>query len=268
MSEDFSKYNGEGTMLRKAQLRMLDILVEIDKICRKHNINYYLDGGTLLGAVRHKGFIPWDDDVDIIVFKKDYKKLSKILIAELPEQFYFSDRTTNKHHIYGFGKVKDRNSVVEDVIFDKSENQGVYVDIFTCSYSYSSRFRKFVNFFHRRVHRELFLKGDALCKSKFRKGINFAIAAASSPFVYSLVIFHKILAAMKNKRLLSYDLISTHVTYPEDVFSPPNEIEFEGKMFLCVNNTDKYLSILYGNYMQIPPEEKRAPHATKIEIYD
>ena len=90
-SEEFSKYNGEGTPLRMAQLRMLAILVEVDKICRKHNITYWLDYGTLLGAVRHKGFIPWDDDVDICVMRKDYDKLRKYLQQELPEQFVFTD---------------------------------------------------------------------------------------------------------------------------------------------------------------------------------
>ena len=74
-SEEFSKYNGEGTPLRMAQLRMLAILVEVDKICRKHNITYWLDYGTLLGAVRHKGFIPWDDDVDIAMPRPDYETL-------------------------------------------------------------------------------------------------------------------------------------------------------------------------------------------------
>ena len=83
--EDFSKYNGEGTILRKAQLRMLDMLIEVDKICRKYNIQYWLDFGTLLGAVRHQGFIPWDDDLDICVLRKDYKRLRKVLIAELPK---------------------------------------------------------------------------------------------------------------------------------------------------------------------------------------
>ena len=71
MEEDFSKYNGEGTMLRKAQLRMVDILVAIDKVCRDNGINYWIDYGTLLGAVRHKGFIPWDDDIDICVLTED-----------------------------------------------------------------------------------------------------------------------------------------------------------------------------------------------------
>ena len=62
-----NRFNPEGSLLRQHQLRMLDILIEIDKICQKHNINYWIDGGTLLGAVRHGGFIPWDDDIDIAV---------------------------------------------------------------------------------------------------------------------------------------------------------------------------------------------------------
>ena len=86
--EDFSKYNGEGTMLRKAQLRMLDILIAVDKICRKHNIPYWLDYGTLLGAVRHGGFIPWDDDLDISMMKEDYDRFLTIASKELPEQFF------------------------------------------------------------------------------------------------------------------------------------------------------------------------------------
>ena len=85
--EDFSRYNGENTKLRKAQLCMLDILIQFDKVCRNNNISYWLDGGTLLGAVRHQGFIPWDDDLDVCIQSKDYPKLREALIKELPKRY-------------------------------------------------------------------------------------------------------------------------------------------------------------------------------------
>lgn len=74
-----NKYNPEGSTLRKAQLRMLDMVLYIDKICKENNLQYHIESGNLLGAVRHNGFIPWDDDFDIALYRRDYKKLIKIL---------------------------------------------------------------------------------------------------------------------------------------------------------------------------------------------
>ncbi len=87
MTEDLSNYNKEGTILRQAQNRLLEILLEIDRICRKHNIPYFINGGNALGAVRHGGFIPWDDDIDINLKREDYLKLIKIIEKELPNRF-------------------------------------------------------------------------------------------------------------------------------------------------------------------------------------
>jgi lipopolysaccharide cholinephosphotransferase len=268
MKEDFSKYNGEGTALRKAQLRMLNILVEIDKICRKHNITYFIEGGTLLGAVRHKGFIPWDDDIDILVFKRDYKKLRKVLIEELPKQYFFSDWTTDKYHYDNYGRVKDTKSVFPFPLFRKQKAQGAFVDVFTCSPIYSARMRKFVNFFYRRMFRELHHFGYVKYESKIRRFQNILIAAISVPFVYALVLLHKILASVRHKRLMSYDFITNTFVYSEKILLPPKELEFEGKMFKCMANYDSYLKILYGDYMQLPPENKRLPHVTEIIVYD
>ena len=131
MPEDFSKYNGEGTLLRKAQLRMLDILVEVDKICRKHKITYWLEGGTCLGAIRHQGFIPWDDDIDISVMRKDYKRLSRILKEELPENLVFQDETTEKKYPSKMAKVRDRHSYFEEQeVKLPLKEQGIFIDIF------------------------------------------------------------------------------------------------------------------------------------------
>ena len=98
--EDFSQYNGDGTNLRQAQLRMLEIVKAVDEVCRRHDIHYWIDAGTLLGAVRHKGFIPWDDDVDIAVMREEYGKLRDCLMKELPVDFVFVD--WRSHSLSGY----------------------------------------------------------------------------------------------------------------------------------------------------------------------
>ena len=130
--EDFSKYNGEGTTLRKMQLRILNILVEIDKVCRKHNINYWIDFGTLLGAVRHGGFIPWDDDLDIAMPSDDFRKFLEIAPKELPPSLFVQTKTTEPSYHMLVNKVRDKNSffITQHEDFTKDYQKGLYVDIF------------------------------------------------------------------------------------------------------------------------------------------
>ena len=80
-----ARFNPDGSMLRRQQMRMLEILLEVDKICKKHDIRYWLSSGTLIGAMRHNGFIPWDDDLDIEMMRADYLRLMKVLPSELPD---------------------------------------------------------------------------------------------------------------------------------------------------------------------------------------
>lgn len=106
------KYNPEGSDLRRMQMKMLDILTEVDKICKKHDIPYWLAGGTLLGAVRHGGFIPWDDDLDIELMREDYLKLIPLLRKELPEKFVVQTNKTDKNYFLTFAKVRDTQSTI------------------------------------------------------------------------------------------------------------------------------------------------------------
>ena len=85
--EDFSKYNGEGTPLRKAQLKILEVLLEFDRVCKKNGLIYWIDFGSLLGAVRHGGFIPWDDDIDLSMPPEDYRRFKEIAPSELGDDF-------------------------------------------------------------------------------------------------------------------------------------------------------------------------------------
>ena len=128
--EDLRKYNPEGSTLRKAQLRMLEILKVFDSICAKHGIEYTLDGGTLLGAVRHEGFIPWDDDLDINVMRDDFFKLRKILPNELPDNLVYQDYTTEPYFPTPLAKIRDKHSYVyEEPCTERFKEKGIFIDI-------------------------------------------------------------------------------------------------------------------------------------------
>ena len=129
-----SQYNPEGSVLRNIQLNLLDILVEFDRVCRKNGIRYWLDSGTLLGAMRHGGFIPWDDDLDICILRKDYRKLIRILDNDLEYPFKLNElrssngrdavnhvpisRVINRSFLVSRKKDKDGNPIYEPIWID------------------------------------------------------------------------------------------------------------------------------------------------------
>ena len=95
-----ARFNPEGSMLRRQQMRMLEILLEVDKICKKHDIKYWLSSGTLIGAMRHDGFIPWDDDLDIEMMRSDYLRLMEVLPSELPEWLALQNDETDPYYFF------------------------------------------------------------------------------------------------------------------------------------------------------------------------
>lgn len=255
MEEDFSKYNGEGTILRKAQLRMLDILIEVDRICRKHEIPYWLEGGTLLGAVRHGGFIPWDDDLDICVERKNIKKLKKILINELPNDYLWQDRFTDFRFPIVIAKVREKNSFIREDFSDKLKCSGLYLDIIPVENIISPRIKSFLDYVYghsvRSIHAGPLSFSDA-CLSY----LSFIPARVAVAIIRFLTIFSKGSKIGHVYGWRSYNLVSS-----DDIF-PLTEIEFEGLGFLSPANSHNYLTALFNDYMQIPPKEKRETHSS------
>lgn len=263
MQEDFSKYNGEGTILRKAQLRMLDILIEVDKICRKHNITYWLDGGTCLGAIRHKGFIPWDDDIDISIMRKDYKRLRQVLQEELPDNLAFQDETTDNKYPSKMIKIRDRHSYFEEQeVKVPLKEQGIFIDIFLIERG-NVKIKTFVDFFYGRAFRRL--RGHSGNK------LEYIIALLMWPFACLLVYLVRFFKFLVSSDHLIYGYgiptLKEYQLHTKD-FIPTKPIEFEGHEFMSPANPDAYLTRLYGNYMQIPPEDKRRVHAVEIRFFD
>ena len=108
----------------------LEILLEVDRICKKHGVKYFLVSGTLLGAVRHKGFIPWDDDIDICMPVSDYRKFCKIAQEELGENFFFQSYETDFYDRW-FAKIRKNNTTCIEKVYENSRlHQGVWIDIF------------------------------------------------------------------------------------------------------------------------------------------
>jgi len=261
-SEDFSHYNGSETTLRHAQLRMFEILQCVSDICNRHNIPYWIDYGTLLGAVRHQGFIPWDDDLDISILYTDYDKLSLILSRELPEHFKFQDWRNEKKLMFKVAKVRDVHSYYDDGLTKRGEMkyQGIFIDIFPVQKSPSFAIKSKIDFIYSRVFRRL--------RGFNNDKIEYFISIMLWPFANFLVFLSRLMTIIQKKKLVSniYGGLNLPISHDLNDIFPLSEILFEGEKFKAPRNFDKILKTIYGDYMIIPPVEKRITHANKIEI--
>lgn len=255
--KDVLHYNLPDSDLRKAQLRMAEILQTVDAICKKHNLPYWLDYGTLLGAVRHNGFIPWDDDLDITMMRKDYKKLLKILPNELPDNF--SLQTPGEpYYDLDYSKIRDKNSVIhEHHVRDKRYLQkGLYIDIFPVEHVYPM-FKKIARFFYEKSYRNLRRKNLDSPKLFFK----YLFYISLWPIGILLVLLAKLSVCVIPTNTLARGYITKDVVFPEkQIIFPLKEMMFEGKKYPVPHNYKEYLEILYGNYMKMPDEKDRQNH--------
>lgn len=255
--------NAEGTTLRMAQLRLLEILREFDRICIKHNIQYFLSGGTCLGAIRHGGFIPWDDDIDIDVWHTDYKKLKSILQRELPNWIKVQTPETDQGYYHFYMRLVDINSHLEyqdNFVRRKMKFTGLFIDILPLNHSFSYKARGFIN---RRL-RLAYSMSRVGAKNKYNEFISHIFL----PFYKLLWFIYHLLSNISPREKVSHALPSIH--NPELKYSncfPPSRIKFEGHEFWGPAKPHEYLEGLYGkNYMDIPPQSKRISHASIIQF--
>lgn len=239
------RYSPEGSDLRKLQLRMLEILNEVDKICRKHQIHYWLSSGTLLGAVRHGGFIPWDDDLDIEILRDDYLKLMTILPKELPEKFMLQTEEVDSNYVYLYAKVRDKNSFIKEecVLNQKFEYQGAFIDIFPIEPSSYILSRISAKLFNRLCFDYAINHG---CHTKIYKCFRNILLKWVFP------LFRFFAQIMKCNKL--YHTFGVNFLTPRnisDIF-PLSEVRFENQAFFVPNNPDGYLRRMYGDYMKLP----------------
>lgn len=252
--------------LKDLQAIELEMLVEVDRICRKHDIKYSIDGGTLLGAIRHGGFIPWDDDADVIMNRDAYEKFVSVLNKELDkERFYFQDFRLTEGYRWGYGKLR---RIGTSFIREKQEHmpyeQGVFLDIFVCDNVPNNYFIRCLCNFHSYLYRKAFYSKVGVEKTDgvTRKIYQLLNLIPESKLKKSYV---KYINFRNRKRTdwvkcLTFPACNKTFGYKRSWYEDTIEIEFEGVKLMGSRDYDGYLKFLYGDYMKLPPKEKRKIH--------
>lgn len=266
--------------LEKLKKLELMILKEVSAICDKHNIDYYIYAGTALGAVRHKGFIPWDDDVDIAVFRKDYEKLLKILDNELNSKFYLITMKKQEECFFHISKVCLKGTKFEDwwakqVSFD----EGIYIDIFPLDNIPKSKFKRLIYHYKCNLINHILMNATVHINtgSTFRDlGHNVLYKLLNNIPIskrYWKSRYHKILTKYENTETeyvtsyfsqISCQTFGKYGFFLKSDFSPSKRIEFEDLYVSSPKNVDAILKEYYGDYMKLPPKEKRINHAPEV----
>lgn len=250
--------------LQKLHSTLLEMLIELDRVCRENNIHYFLDSGSALGAVRHGGFIPWDDDVDIGMLRDDYDRFLQIAPKSLDSKYFLQTRDNDKYYNKLHAKLRKNNTVYLESAYDnKLMHCGIFIDIFpfdkipkTCS-----GFWIWLNQSFQRMFVYKFID-DGEPRNRFKLWISNIIIGKNPTKRFDKLC--KIFSNTNAKGLISYNyFFKEHYVFCKNDFSQFIEVNFEGGKFLLMNGFDNYLRKMYGNYMQLPPENKRITHDIK-----
>lgn len=251
-----SKYRVCGYDMEILHQRQLEIAREIDRICRENNIKYSLYGGSVIGAVRHNGFVPWDHDIDIAMPRKDYEKFLELCMHSTDENFFFSTYTTEPYYPNNWGKMRSNNTVFQEVeLVGLPIHNGVFVDvhpidnIIPCFLKLQVRLSCFWSCVH---HVKVGMKHN----SKWKEAVYRLFAWLPLKFINN----------MRDMSMRIFENVPTKYVYkiahpnggiypiPRNTFEDLMEHEFETEKFYIPKNYDEFLTKRYGNYMQFPPE--------------
>lgn len=263
---------------REYQLAQLELVKMVDELCSKLKLTYYIIGGTLLGAVRHGGFIPWDPDIDIAMPREDYEKMREYWLNNPSERYFYQHYSTEKNHISPHALIKIKNSHVEFGTTKtrvKPSYDGIYLDIFPLDNPPEDKKLQ-----EKQMKKIKNLKTIVYYKSAPVYPTNNKIVKFLKLFISILLtpISFKYLNAKLDKAMQEYNsptskhLVSmaSHYSYwkqlmPKTIYGTPVRINFEGIPLCAPAATDDYLTRLYGDYMQLPPEEHRAEMLSYIK---
>ncbi|MCI8550025.1 MAG: LicD family protein [Lachnospiraceae bacterium] len=254
-------------MLRQVRLIQLEMLAEVDRICKKCGIKYNIIAGTLLGAVRHKGYIPWDDDADVALLREDYEKFRKVCRAELDKsRFYYQDYRNTKGYRWGYGKIRRKNTLfLREYQEDMPYEQGIFIDVFPLDSVPDHYFlRSLKNFECFCVRKILWSKvGRKEDRSFWKRQVYKLLNRIPEQMILSY--YYKMEKRANKKktrmvRILLYPTPNREWGYYRDWYENSTEFLFEGLILQGIRDYDSYLSFKFGDYGKLPPKKERVTH--------
>ncbi len=254
---------------KKLQCVQMEIMDEVHRICCENSVNYYIIGGTALGAVRHGGYIPWDLDIDIAMPRADYERFAEICTSELSKRFVYRDykNTSAFSHPHALVCIKNTYLTVKSSKYNpKDENLGIYLDIFPLDNAPSDKLLQ-----QSQIAELEKIKRIKLWKRAYRYRRNFKNTVVKK--LVSMLIFwtdvdklnynfDKVSRKYEDSDTGLWCSMSSHYSYskqcmPSSVYGKPQLIKFENREYYAPEKLDDYLTRIYGDYMKLPPEEER-----------
>lgn len=265
------------TKLEKIHRLELKIALEVKRICEKHNIKYFLIAGTLLGAVRHGGFIPWDDDMDIGMLREDYERFVDVCKSDLDSKYFLQTWNTDMEYPLSYAKIRlNGTHFVEKFSENSKIHNGIFIDIFPFdSVPDNENIANKLEQKYRLYTRLLWIKkgmGTDMKKQSAKQFLRYYIFR-----LYSLFFSYKAIKRKFASLQIKYNYMHTKRIVTNGAYGYKKEtisrkfaenlapIIFEGEEFMSFADYDGYLTYFYGDFMQLPPEEKRGGHF-RIEV--
>lgn len=267
--------------LKKLQQVEIDICKDVHAVCKKHNIGYSIAFGSLIGAIRHNGFIPWDDDMDIVMFREDYEKFEKIFDEELSDKYYLMSPLRDKGYYGNVIKIEKKGTTFINKHSNKMKcAQGIFVDIFVYDkvsekeklfkkQCRKSRFLAMLIFLYCSPYPEIPMKGII---GNAAKVICFIVHYILHIIPQGNVLLYKKYEKVckfsnktkSDKYIIYQDEYSHRTIINKSDVKPYKIVSFDGEQLCIPNNYDKILRNYYGDYMQLPPVDKRVNHAADV----
>lgn len=251
--------------LKKLQETQIEILNEIDRVCRENGLRYSLYAGSLLGAVRHKAFIPWDDDLDICMPRADYEQFLSIWDKEADKKYILLNKRVNPNYTQSFSKIrKDHTCFLQS---DRERNRyhtGIFVDVFPVDRMQDGKIaqKKFICecMFYQLFTREYVPpKGNAIVRAICNLILRLTTRKIRMKLIDKLERDITRCSNDNRKRVVFVETPSTYTKpMPCDLLDEYEELPFGDRSYMCFKKWDEYLTLKYNNYMQLPQEEERA----------